>query len=240
MQVLAPAKINLSLRILSRRPDGFHELETFISRISLYDELEIETQSSRLSFSCDDPLIPPGDDNLVMRAANAFFSATGVTDGVSIKLRKGIPPGAGLGGGSSDAATTLLALNKLFDTRLPREALAQLGGSLGSDVPFFIFESAAMCRGRGELISPQRLAERFDLLLIKPDFGVSTPSAYSRWQSSVEIPGIRYEPQEYHGHTFVNDLERPAFEKFVFLARVKMWLLDQPEVATALMSGSGS
>jgi 4-diphosphocytidyl-2-C-methyl-D-erythritol kinase len=131
-------------------------------------------------------------------------------------------------------------MDQLFGTNLPREALARLGESLGSDVPFFIFESAAQARGRGERITPETLPEPFHLLLLKPQFGVATPFAYSRWQDSNEIPGIQYQPQEYRGHVFVNDLERPVFEKFVFLGRMKMWLLGQPGVGAALMSGSGS
>jgi 4-diphosphocytidyl-2-C-methyl-D-erythritol kinase len=240
MQVRAPAKINLSLRILGRRPDGFHDIETFITPISLFDELEFEKQGEGIQFSCDDPSVPRGDENLVVRAANAFFTATKSRPGISIHLRKGIPYGAGLGGGSSDAASTLLALNTLFDTKLPREALAKMAESIGSDVPFFLFESAALCRGRGELISPQRLSDRFSLALFKPEFGVPTPWAYSRWQVAQEIPQIRYARQDYRGHTFVNDLERPVFEKFIFLAQLKAWLLGQSEVAVALMSGSGS
>ena len=239
MQVLAPAKINLSLRVLCRRRDGFHEIESFLSPISLYDELTVERAAKGIEFTCDDPSVPQGEANLVVRAARAFFAATG-TDGAAIDLRKKIPHGAGLGGGSSDAASTLIALDRLFETNLTREALAKLGEELGSDVPFFIFESTALARGRGELISVQRLSEPFSILLLKPEFGVSTPFAYAHWQNSAEIPGIRYDPQEYHGHAFVNHLERPVFEKFVFLARVKMWLLGQPEVAAALMSGSGS
>src|SRR2546423_8873762 len=107
MQVLAPAKINLSLRILKKRPDGFHEIETSIAPISLCDKIDIEKQPRWIDFSCDDPSIPGGDDNLVVRAAKAFFEATKVKGGVSIKLQKKIPHGAGLGGGSSDAASTL-------------------------------------------------------------------------------------------------------------------------------------
>jgi 4-diphosphocytidyl-2-C-methyl-D-erythritol kinase len=239
LQVLAPAKVNLSLRVLCRRTDGFHEIETFMSPISLCDELEVERGGKGINFHCDDVSVPSGEKNLVVRAAEAFFSATG-GDGASIRLRKKIPHGAGLGGGSSDAASTLIALDRLFGTNLTREALAKLAESLGSDVPFFIFESAALARGRGELITPERLPKPFTLLLLKPQFGVATPFAYSRWQNSGEIPGLQYQPQEYRGHIFVNDLERPVFEKFVFLGRLKMWLLGQPEVAVALMSGSGS
>ena len=240
MQVLAPAKINLSLRILGRRDDGFHDIETFIAPISLYDELKFEKKEKGIEFSCDDASIPQGEGNLVVNAAKSFFAATRADGGVSIRLTKRIPHGAGLGGGSSDAATTLLALNELFDTKLPREALAKLAESIGSDVPFFVFESSALCRGRGELISPQRLSSTFSLLLLKPQFGVPTPWAYSRWREAQEIPGIHYGSQEYKGHSLINDLERPVFEKFIFLARLKMWLLDQPEIGAVLMSGSGS
>jgi 4-diphosphocytidyl-2-C-methyl-D-erythritol kinase len=240
MQVLAPAKINLSLRILRRRDDGFHEIETFISPISLADELDLQPIAAGIELRCSDPTVPTGDDNLVVRAARAFFDATRVSGGISVSLQKNIPHGAGLGGGSSDGAATLLALNQLFDTKLPREALAKIAESLGSDVPFFLFESAAFCRGRGELISPQELSEPFSLLLLKPEFGVATPWAYSKWRDAEQIPGVNYDVQEYRDHSFVNDLERPVFEKFIFLAKLKMWLLDQPEVAVALMSGSGS
>jgi len=111
---------------------------------------------------------------------------------------------------------------------------------IGSDVPFFIFQSAAVCKGRGELVSPIRLREQLSVLLLKPQFGVPTQWAYSRWRDSREIPGVSYASQEFDGQTFVNDLERPVFEKFVFLAQLKMWLLKQPEVGAALMSGSGS
>jgi 4-diphosphocytidyl-2-C-methyl-D-erythritol kinase len=242
MQVLAPAKINLSLKILGRRSDGFHDIETLIMPITLSDQLEIEKSdsASQIELHCDDPSVPAGDDNLIVRAAKSFFAATKLKPAVSIGLKKRIPHGAGLGGGSSDAASTLLALNKLFDTKLPREALAKIAETIGSDVSFFIFESAALCKGRGELVSPLRLKDKLSVLLLKPQFGVSTAWAYTHWRGSFEIPGVSYAVQEYAGQTLVNDLERPVFEKFIFLAQLKMWLLEQAEVGAALMSGSGS
>ena len=242
MQVIAPAKINVSLRVLGRRSDGFHEIETLIAPISLCDEIKIERRSGKhkTAFCCDDPSVPKGEDNIVVRAANVFFEQTKVSSGVSIALKKRIPHGAGLGGGSSDAASTLLAFNELFETNLPREALAKMAEMIGSDVPFFIFPSAAVCKGRGELVSPTRLREQLALLLLKPRFGVPTQWAYSRWTDSREIPGVSYGAQAFGQQSFVNDLERPVFEKFVFLAQLKMWLLKQSEVVAALMSGSGS
>src|SRR5580765_4920641 len=242
MQVIAPAKINLSLRVLGRRSDGFHEIETLIAPISLCDEIKIERCSGKqkIAFRCDDPSVPKGEDNIVVRAANVFFQKTKITSGISIALKKGIPHGAGLGGGSSDAASTLIALNELFETNLPREALAKMAEMIGSDVPFFIFQFAAVCKGRGELVTPTRLREQLSVLLLKPGFGVPTQWAYSRWRDSHEIPGVSYGSQQFLQQNFVNDLERPVFEKFVFLAQLKMWLIKQPEVGAALMSGSGS
>ncbi|HYR21881.1 MAG TPA: 4-(cytidine 5'-diphospho)-2-C-methyl-D-erythritol kinase [Chthoniobacterales bacterium] len=240
MQVLAPAKVNLCLRIVGRRDDGFHEIETLIAPISLADKIDIERQSRWIDFSCDDPTVPSGDENLVVRATKAFFEKTKISSGAGIKLHKKIPHGAGLGGGSSDAASTLIALNRLFETKLSREELAKLGSTIGSDVSFFLFESAAICKGRGEIVSPTKLKKKLSILLLKPAFSVSSAWAYSHWQYSKEIPGISYQPQNFDGQSFLNDLERPVFEKFVFLAELKTWLLNQAEVGAALMSGSGS
>lgn len=242
MQVRAPAKVNLSLKILGRRNDGFHELDTLIVPISLHDEIRIDKgrPAGGSKFICDDPSVPQGDDNLAVRAAKAFFETTKIDPAISIELKKKIPHGAGLGGGSSDAASVLIALNELFETKLPREALAELAEPIGSDVPFFIFQSAALCKGHGETVTPVKLKRQFSVLLIKPAFAISTGWAYSRWRHSREIPGVRYEAQEFADQVFVNDLERPVFEKFVFLAQLKTWLLSQSEVGAALISGSGS
>jgi 4-diphosphocytidyl-2-C-methyl-D-erythritol kinase len=240
MQILAPAKINLSLKILGRRNDGFHELDTLMVPISLYDEIRIDKGRHGIKFRCDNPSVPQGDDNLAVRAAKAFFETTKIEPAISIELKKKIPHGAGLGGGSSDAASVLQALNELFDAKLSREALTEMAEPIGSDVPFFLFRSAALCKGHGEMVSPVKLKRQLSILLLKPAFAVSTVWAYSRWRDSREIPGIRYESQKFAEQAFVNDLERPVFEKFVFLAQSKMWLLSQSEVGAALMSGSGS
>ena len=242
MQLWAPAKINLSFEVKGQRPDGFHEIETLMVPVNLKDRLIIEVtgRPGEIDFSCDDPLLPGGDDNLVVRAAKLFRERTGNHTGVKIRLEKAIPHGAGLGGGSSDAAWTLAGLNNLFRADLPQDELLRVAAELGSDVPFFIVRSAAICRGRGELVTPVPLKHRFRLLLLKPNFGVPTSWAYGRWKDSRELPGVDYSPQELGGFRLVNDLERPVFEKFVFLACLKTWLRKQPEVAVALMSGSGS
>ena len=242
MQLYAPAKINLSFEIKGRRDDGFHEIETLMAPISVSDRLTIQRGKSTggIQFSCDDSSLSNGEENLVVQAARLFQRATKIGAGVEIALEKKIPHGAGLGGGSSDAATTLLGLNELFETRLAQKDLVELAAKIGSDVPFFILASAATCRGRGEIVEPARLAASFNLLLVKPDFGVPTPWAYQRWKDSRELPGVNYASQKFSGVRFVNDLERPVFEKFVLLAYLKTWLCLQPEVGAALLSGSGS
>jgi len=241
VQLSAPAKINLTLEVRGKRPDGFHEIETLMAPVSLADKLTIEPAGAAgVNFTCDDSSLPVGDDNLVVRAAKIFFERTKIDAGVTIHLEKHVPHGAGLGGGSSDAATTLTGLNTLFDAKLETATLSAIAAELGSDIPFFVYRSAAICRGRGEHVEPVELKEKLPLLLIKPAFGVPTPWAYKHWRDSQELPGIPYAPQLFPWGKLVNDLERPVFEKYIFLATLKRWLFAQPEVAGALMSGSGS
>jgi len=242
MQLYAPAKINLSFKIKGRREDGFHEIETLMAPISLSDRLTIERGKTTggIQFSCDDSSLSNGEDNLVFQAARLFQKATKLGAGVEVTLEKKIPHGAGLGGGSSDAASTLLGLNELFETHLEPRDLIELAAQIGSDVPFFILGSAATCRGRGDIVEPATLPASFNLLLVKPDFGVPTPWAYERWKNSRELLRVNYASQKFSGVRFVNDLERPVFEKFVLLGYLKAWLRLQPEVGAALLSGSGS
>lgn len=236
----APAKLNLSLRVLAKRADGFHEIDTLMVKLpGLSDEITF-TPSTGFSFHCDDPSIPNDAQNLVVKAVKAFEAATGIAPGFSISLKKSIPHGAGLGGGSSDAATTLLGLNQLHGHPLGVPALHDLAATLGSDIPFFLTTGASRCTGRGEKITPVPSPPSLSVMLLKPSFPVSTPDAYGRWQNSSEIPGILYTAQEYSGVSFCNDLERPVFQKHRFLAEIKQWLLERRETAAALMSGSGS
>ncbi len=211
--------------------------------ISLFDEITMsvaEGGDEQIRLRCNDPALPAGDDNLAVKAVRLLLRETGRRVSLTIDLKKGIPHGAGLAGGSSDAASVLLGLNRMLGAGLTVAQLAGLAAEIGSDVPFFIFESAAICRGRGEMVDSTKLKTPLRLLLLKPSFGVPTPWAYGRWKDSRELPGIDYRTQEFAGHVFVNDLERPVFEKHLFLAQAKTWLRAQPEVGAALMSGSGS
>lgn len=240
MTFSAPAKINLSLEVLHRRDDGFHELQTLVLPLpGLADQLTFAA-SSNYSLSCDTPGVPLDESNLVSRAVRLFEEATGQAVRFRINLEKRIPHGAGLGGGSSDAATTLLALNTLTEASLSLEDLAQLAASLGSDIPLFLHGKPAWCRGRGEKIQTLDLPFNHPLVLFKPSFNVSTPWAYQQWQTSRKIPGISYDPQPLGDLSLFNDLERPVFQKYLFLAQLKQDLIEHPATSAALMSGSGS
>jgi 4-diphosphocytidyl-2-C-methyl-D-erythritol kinase len=238
--VHAPAKLNLSLRILGQRSDGFHALDTVMIQLpGLADELSF-TESENFSFHCDDLTIPVDDGNLVVKAVQAYSAAAQFTYNGTISLKKNIPHGAGLGGGSSNAAHTLLALNSLNHSKLSQKALHEVAASLGSDIPFFLTSGPARCTGRGEIIQTLDPLPALNVLLLKPTFSVPTVDAYRRWKSSLEIPGIRYSEQSVPGISLFNDLERPVFEKYRFLSEIKEWLLNRSEVHAALMSGSGS
>jgi 4-diphosphocytidyl-2-C-methyl-D-erythritol kinase len=233
----APAKINLYLHILGKRPDGFHELETLMVPISLGDTLDIELGGPGIEFTCSDVALADAKENLAVKAAHLFFNEFKLSAGVRIHLEKVVPVGAGLGGGSSDAAAVLLALRKLTRTSCSDAKLAELAGRLGSDVPFFIHGRTAICRGRGEIIQPVTLQEKLQGLLVHPGFGVSTPWAYKTYAQNPQ-PGEA--GRAFAGFPLRNDLEPPAFSKYLWLPTVKAWFRRQPEVLDALMSGSGS
>jgi 4-diphosphocytidyl-2-C-methyl-D-erythritol kinase len=234
---IAPAKINLYLHILGRRPDGFHELETLMAPISLGDTLDIDLIPEGIEFTCSDPALSDAKDNLATKAARIFLDEFKLTTGVRIHLEKQVPVGAGLGGGSSDAAAVLLALRQLTKTDCPDSKLVELASRLGSDIPFFIYGTPSVCRGRGEIIEPLPLKDHFQGLLVHPGFGVSTPWAYKTYAQN---PGQGAAGKTFADFTLRNDLEPPAFSKYPWLPTVKSWFQKQPAVLDSLMSGSGS
>ena len=239
----SPAKINLWLRILGKRPDGFHEVQTRLCRLTLGDTVEIEHGGAgkAVTLTCSDPTVPLDESNLAMRALRAFENRTGRQSSWRIHLEKKIPAGAGLGGGSSNAATVLKGVNELAGSPLSQAQLVELGAQIGSDVPCFILDSpAADGAGRGEQVTEVDFSWQLPLVLIKPPFPIPTPWAYKHWAGSKEIPGTLYAPQLCPWGAMSNDLERPVFEKHLLLPTLKTWLLEQGEVRAALMSGSGS
>jgi 4-diphosphocytidyl-2-C-methyl-D-erythritol kinase len=227
MRVEAHAKINWSLRVTGKRADGFHDLETLFQTISLHDTLTFET-SDRLTLTCDDPSIPVDDTNLVIRAAGDAK--------VAISLRKEIPAGGGLGGGSSDAAATLIALGK---------ASPELALSLGSDVPFFLTGGTAYATGRGEILTPLPRLAGIPLLLLIPQERVSTARAFGMLQRFSPPLGIdRYRAMIdddllSHATELINDFEEPVFAMLPSLRMLKMKLYEAG-AAWAGLSGSGS
>ena len=218
------AKINFALRITGRRADGFHDLETVFQTISLHDELTFR-DAEGLSLTCDDPAIPTDETNLALRAARAVGA-----ENVAIELRKRIPAGGGLGGGSSNAAATLRELGGDRDD-LPALALA-----LGSDVPFFLMGGTAYATGRGEVLTPLPPMSGIPLLLLLPEERVLTRDAFARVTRYSEPLGI----EAYRDFSnFTNDFEEPVFALLPRLRTLKQRLLDAGAV-WAGMSGSGS
>ncbi len=250
----SPCKVNLLLNVLGRRADGFHELETVMQPVKLSDDLTFEHGGAGIQLSCSQPELPADSRNLVHRAASAFLAAAGLAGGVKIHLAKKIPLAAGLGGGSGNAATTLLALNELFGSPLPPEKLRDLAASLGSDVPFFLQDQPALATGRGEKIQPLAPFPALRgkaVLLIHPGFGIATPWAYqnlARFPAALNgKPGraaelvARLQSPHWPGaaDAFYNSLEAPALDKFPVLALFQEFLREHGALA-ALMSGSGS
>lgn len=221
------AKINWALRITGKRRDGYHDLETVFQTISLHDELTI-TPAERLSLSCDDPTIPTDDSNLILRAARAVG-----TPPVHIELKKRIPAGGGLGGGSSNAAAVLRALGG-------GRKLDEIALSLGSDVPFFLVGGTAYATGRGEQLIPLPPASGIPLLLVLPAERVSTAEAFSLITRYSKPLGIdAYRDFLAHPDLLVNDFEEPVFARLPHLRDYKQRLLGAGAMWAA-MSGSGS
>jgi 4-diphosphocytidyl-2-C-methyl-D-erythritol kinase len=250
----SPCKVNLLLNILGKRPDGFHELETVLQPVNLCDRLTFERCGDAVELSCSVAALPVDSRNLVHRAATGFLQTAKISDGVRIHLEKKIPLAAGLGGGSGNAATTLLALNELFDQPLSAAKLSELAVSLGSDVPFFLQNKPALATGRGEKIQPLNSFPALRgraFLLIHPGFGISTPWAYQNLARFPEAlngrPGraqkliarLQTGDGRTAGAEFYNSLEAPALGKYPVLALYQEFLRANGALA-ALMSGSGS
>lgn len=181
LELKAPAKINLFLEILGKRPDGYHELETVMLRTDFCDTLRFELRDDpEIVFTCSDPSLPVDEKNLVVRAARLLMTEFQIDQGCTIHLQKEIPHGAGLGGGSSDAATTIMGLNRLWNLGLTTPEMSGLGARLGSDISFFFWGPAAICRGRGENVSLLSLTGSFNFVLFCPMVHCSTAEVFNR------------------------------------------------------------
>lgn len=256
MRLFSPAKVNLHLTVTGKRDDGFHNLVSLVAPISMGDwvTVTLTDRENEIGFECTDPEVPSGGSNLVVQAARSYLAAKNSIQGLEIRLEKHIPMEAGLGGGSSNAATTLLILNQLFEKSLSFAELADIAASLGSDCPLFLHESPVLMRGRGEEIEvlPPALIDDLQgrlLAVFKPNIGISTAWAYNRLaanrefyanQDQVEATILKWQmgsaPLE---DILFNSFEAPVFEKFVAFP-VLFDLIRSKLGLSCLMSGSGS
>jgi 4-diphosphocytidyl-2-C-methyl-D-erythritol kinase len=250
VEVLAPAKLNLFLEVLGRRPDGYHEVETLMVAVNLYDRLSFsDDPTGAVALRCDDPALPTGSDNLVVKAAERLKAATGCPRGARIELSKAIPAQAGLAGGSSDAAATLVALDRLWGLNSPPDRLGAVAAEVGSDVAFFLHTPAAICRGRGERVEPLPDPPELHFVLVCPPVGVSTADVY-RNLTPPERPrpvgpvaeALARGDTAALGRSLFNRLQPTAEAIQPALTRVRDALagLGPPPLDGHLMSGSGS
>ncbi len=257
--VQAPAKLNLFFEILGKRPDGYHEIETLMTPISWYDTLIFrEVPSGPIHLSCrvvfpapkrecdKRELVPEGRENLAYRAVELLRQEAGVRRGAWMGLVKRIPPGAGLGGGSADAAAALAAANLAWKLHWPRSALASLAARLGSDVPFFLADSSAICRGRGEKIEPIPSGGRWHFVVVHPPAGLSTAEVYRHCEvpasaRSVEPVCKAWEEGDRAalGKLLWNRLQPTAKKLCSWVGRVQEHL-EREDVLGCQLTGSGS
>jgi 4-diphosphocytidyl-2-C-methyl-D-erythritol kinase len=245
MKVLSPAKINLHLEVLERRADGYHEVQTLMTRIDLFDEMEVHPGGQGLRLIVEGEAIPGEPENLACRAAQLFCREAGIAANLEIRLRKNIPVAAGLGGGSGNAAAVLLALSDLYPEELDQKSLVVLGSRLGADVPFFLFQRSALARGRGDRLTAAKMPEGLGFLLLVPPFRISTPWAYEAFDQMTggkRKDGIALENSYSTLRDLLpvlkNDLEIPALCRYPEIGRRKEELLHLG-ASGALMSGSG-
>ena len=243
----AYAKVNLTLAVGEKRLDGYHEVVSVMQRVSLCDTLAAEQTREGITLTCSDPALPSGEENLAHRAASLFFRETGIAGGAALTLEKRIPSQAGLGGGSSDAASALLALRKLYAPALSDTELETMAAALGSDVPFFIRGGTQLATGRGEVLSPLPSLTDGWFVIVKPTESFSTPAMYRRLDEpgSVLVRNSRYMQDAVAAnnvHAVAAELHN-SFERVVpkdsSLRTIKDALRARGALGT-LLSGSGS
>jgi 4-diphosphocytidyl-2-C-methyl-D-erythritol kinase len=247
LHVVCPAKINLSLRVLGVRKDGYHEIRTVFQAIDLYDRLEVEP-AGRLEIVCDRPEVPDGRENLVLRMASEFRRTLGERRGALFRLRKRIPVGGGLGGGSADAAAALVLLERLWHAKLSASERDALGRAVGSDVNFFFHGGTARGFGRGDRVVSLDFVGARPLVLGVPPFGIDTEEVYRRFRArltpsakGVSVPRLSGRSDREVGLAEVgtNDLEPVVFETWPVLEQVRDDLRELG-ASVALLSGSGA
>ena len=245
IELISYSKVNLRLDILGKRDDGYHELRTVFQKISLADELSIAISKSGIEITCDNPQVPLDETNLAYRAAHILLKNYKIRDGVTISIKKRIPIAAGLGGGSSNAASTLMGINQLFALGMKPQELMSIGKDIGADVPFFIFGDSALATGIGDKLEPLEVLPPLWFLLITPDFPISTAWAYrnvrrglTNTNNNIIIPKCINHLQDVIT-ILSNDLEHVVIPRYPLIQEIKDALLAEGAKGS-LMSGSGS
>lgn len=244
-RIKAPAKLNVRLKVIGRRKDGYHELISIMVPIDLYDLLELNViRRNGIKIACEGFNVPTDETNLVYRAAESFLFQTGIKDGISIKLVKNIPVAAGLGGGSSDAAATLLCLNEINSRPLSQSELHDLAVQLGADVPFFLYSRPALARGIGEILEPLMKWPKFWHVIVTPPLQICTSWVYRNFKLELTTGEYDYilnllnsDPFSI-SHILENDLEKVTSASFPIIDTLKKLLVDAGAQG-AIMSGSG-
>jgi len=240
---LSPAKVNLHLRVLRKREDGYHDIATLMQMISLYDEMTFYPVDHGITVKCPGSTLPENENNIVYRAAHALLSHTSCSHGIQITIKKRIPVAAGLGGGSSNAATALIAINDMMGLNYTTEELMKIGAGIGTDVPFFIFGKTAWAFGIGDRLQTAEQIPTLWYVLINPGFEVSTKMIYENLNLRLTKRAVRYKyPKLYTVDHLIkglyNDLEKVTLVSHPILQHLKNLLLQNGALG-ALMSGSG-
>ncbi len=244
MKLLSPAKINLFLQVVGRRPDNYHDVISLMCCVSLCDSVSLTFGTAATTVACQHPDIPQDETNLAFAAADLFFKSLNKNEGVGIVIEKHIPVAAGLGGGSSNAATVLAALNRYYDVPFSQKELISMGRCIGADVPFFLFGRPAIATGVGEQLEAYKGLEKLNILLINPGFGVSTAKVYknlnlrlTKCKKKLSYSLLKKQGFDIRRH-LCNDLETAAVAEYPDIITVKEALLKYGAIG-ALMSGSG-
>jgi 4-diphosphocytidyl-2-C-methyl-D-erythritol kinase len=247
LEIEAPAKVNLTLKVSGKRADGYHDLESVMQQISLHDKIRLQVGGQGIRVESDCSLIPDNEENLAVKAAQLIYNKYYIKTGLKILIQKNIPVGAGLAGGSSDAAAVLIGINKLFNLGMGQEELMQLGLSIGSDVPFCIMGGTALARGRGEILTELAPGPSLNMVLVKPDCQLSTAAVYKEFR----LEKVKYPPdniaflEAWHKYDMIeivsqmrNDLETVSLDMCPDITIIKK-KLDALGALKTLMSGSG-
>lgn len=244
LKLKSPGKVNFRLDVFARRSDGYHDIRMLNSAISIYDDVEIEVVERGIVVECDnDPSVPSGEDNIVYKTSKEIMAYSNKNVGIHIRIKKQIPSGAGMGGGSSNAASVLMGLNQLLKINLSKEKLMLIGCRFSSDIPFFLYGSPAIATGIGEELVKVRRVPHLPMVIVTPNLSVATKSVYEKYDPNGNHRDEEELPREFTTKKSVvrvlnNDLEAVTSKQYPIVTEIKMLLLKYGALG-AQMTGSG-